>query len=519
MGRKRTGTIKLTRDGRWQPVVTFRGERVPLDPLPAGTSKPKARETAAYWAAETERREKAGLGLDGKPLPTTRTIVPVAADVAPADGWVEKWAAERRRRGLGSVSDNEAHYRHHIRPVLGGIKVADWLPADLRRLVAALDEKVLTGTVEWKTAKNIWGTASKMCSDAHTSKVEALRCREDNPAANVEGPDRGVEKGKVYLYPSEALALLACTDVPLRWRRWVALSLYTGVRAGELRVLRWADVNLEHQQIHVHRAWSNKAKRIKPTKGMQNRHVPIEPTLLPLLQAIRAESPDAEMVAPEIASECLLATELRDRYLPKAGVNRVELHEQSDTSKRFGWHDLRTTNATWLAVRGDDPLRIQARLGHQQFSTTQSYIVEANNVRAGFGEPFPPLPPGLGADPESFAESFPAAQVYETTASPAGFENEKHREIPVFCEDRQGLAPSETRGNLAGPGGYRSRGNDSSATGDALELALVEAARDKQWDVVRQLGRELEARRLDAGAGKVVPLRHRQGDGGRTRGR
>ena len=55
-----------------------------------------------------------------------------------------------------------------------------------------------------------------------------------------------------------------------------------------------------------------------------------------------------------------------------------------------------------MAVRGDDPLKIKQRAGHSTFSTTEGYIREAEAVRDGFGEVFPPLPAGpLGIAPES----------------------------------------------------------------------------------------------------------------------
>jgi len=59
------------------------------------------------------------------------------------------------------------------------------------------------------------------------------------------------------------------------------------------------------------------------------------------------------------------------------------------------WHDLRATGLTWMAVRGDDPLKIQQRAGHSDFATTQLYVRTAEAVRDGFGEPFPPLPAAL----------------------------------------------------------------------------------------------------------------------------
>jgi hypothetical protein len=48
-----------------------------------------------------------------------------------------------------------------------------------------------------------------------------------------------------------------------------------------------------------------------------------------------------------------------------------------------------------MAVRGDDPLKIRQRAGHQHVATTEKYIRLAEDVRVGFGEAFAPLPGGL----------------------------------------------------------------------------------------------------------------------------
>jgi hypothetical protein len=65
------------------------------------------------------------------------------------------------------------------------------------------------------------------------------------------------------------------------------------------------------------------------------------------------------------------------------------------TRKAITFHDLRATGITWCAVRGDDPLKIVQRAGHADFDTTQIYLREAENLAAGFGEVFPPLPADL----------------------------------------------------------------------------------------------------------------------------
>lgn len=76
------------------------------------------------------------------------------------------------------------------------------------------------------------------------------------------------------------------------------------------------------------------------------------------------------------------------RHQASRAPRRDEPHD-----KAAGFHDLRATGLTWMAVRGDEPLRIMQRAGHEDFATTQIYIRTAEAVRDGFGAPFPPLPP------------------------------------------------------------------------------------------------------------------------------
>lgn len=104
-----------------------------------------------------------------------------------------------------------------------------------------------------------------MAADAVSSKVNALRVRADDPTTNVEGPDRGEEKSKPFLYPSEFLAFVSCAAVPLKWRRAVALAVYLYPRDGELRILQWedGDVDLDHGTIHIHRSWDRRAREAR----------------------------------------------------------------------------------------------------------------------------------------------------------------------------------------------------------------------------------------------------------------
>jgi hypothetical protein len=54
-------------------------------------------------------------------------------------------------------------------------------------------------------------------------------------------------------------------------------------------------------------------------------------------------------------------------YLERAGVMRADLFASDATRKAITFHDLRATRPTWMAVRGDDALKIMQRGGHANF--------------------------------------------------------------------------------------------------------------------------------------------------------
>lgn len=58
-------------------------------------------------------------------------------------------------------------------------------------------------------------------------------------------------------------------------------------------------------------------------------------------------------------------------------------------------HDLRATCLTWMAIRGDSPLRIKARAGHSDLQTTEGYVRTAEEIQGEVGEVFAALPVGL----------------------------------------------------------------------------------------------------------------------------
>lgn len=319
--------------------------------------------------------------------------------------WFDRWLLAREAKGLASTKSDRGRFRKWVEPSIGAKLIAEVTKRDLEAIVERLDRAVQESaariqrgqpgpTFRGKTATNAWGLVTKMFHDACGSKVLALRVREDNPARDVEGPDKGVEREGPYLYPAEYQRLIACERVPVRWRRLITLATFLYIRRGELEALDWTSVNLEQGYVHIHQA--DGANGIKSTKTGHNRKVPIEATLVPLLEMMKEEAGGEGSVITSMPPDEELAKRLR-RYLEWAGVTRAELFARDATRRPIVWHDLRHTGASWRCIRGDSTKKIQRAGGWRTASMLDRYCNEAETFEslATFGEVFPPLPLAL----------------------------------------------------------------------------------------------------------------------------
>ncbi|MBX3209618.1 MAG: tyrosine-type recombinase/integrase [Labilithrix sp.] len=312
------------------------------------------------------------------------------------DKWSESWIAHRKAKGLASVNDDLGRYKKWISPVIGPKPIAAIERRDIEAVVTFLDDAVERHVISWKTAVNAWAVVTKMFKDASRSKVKSLRVLDVDPASSVEGPERGEKKSGPYLFPAEFMLVMKCERVSTRWKRLISIATYLYVRASELEALDWKDVNLKQRYVQVHSA-TDREGDLGTTKTGIVRKVPIEATLMPLLEQMHRESggrgsvitlPPLESLAPRLRKYVEWAHEDVEEPV------RAELLADDRTRRPLTWHDLRHTGVTWRAVRGDAPKRIQRAAGHSDLRTTDTYINEAETFedRRTFGVPFPRLP-------------------------------------------------------------------------------------------------------------------------------
>ena len=375
------GSVYQRKDGTWCARLRSASGKRGSVPLPGVDDEEQAKREAEHLARVLRERERAA-------------ALPSAVQGETVTAWAERWFAEREARGMPSVEADRPRWSKWVAPQIGKLAMVAVQKADIERLVEHLDARVAAGAISWKTALNAWTLVGKAFDDACNGKVRALRVRSDNPAKDVRGPDRGGHRQKTALFPDELLRLLRCASVDIDLRRAVAIGVYLGARLGELRALRWQDVDLEHGTVLLHEQVDRAGAR-RDTKTRRPRRVPIEPELLPLLRAMHlevgGEGPVVRCRLPKDVPRFFRAA------LQKAGVDRPELFVDGKDRSRVAVraHDWRGTFATWCAARGDSLMSIAARCGHTTLSTTQGYVAAGEllrpALRAGPGV-FPPLP-------------------------------------------------------------------------------------------------------------------------------
>jgi integrase len=172
-------------------------------------------------------------------------------------------------------------------------------------------------------------------------------------------------------FPTKAEIKLLIDKVPERWRPFIVTAIFTGLRASELRGLRWSDIDLDAGLLHVRQradAW----RHIGPPKSAAGaREVPLVPMAINALRLWRVACPkgDLDLVFPNGAGNIDSLTNITQRmWWP---LQRSCGLVTEDGKARYTFHALRHAAASlFIATLGWTPKRIQGVLGHASIIMT-----------------------------------------------------------------------------------------------------------------------------------------------------
>jgi integrase len=175
----------------------------------------------------------------------------------------------------------------------------------------------------------------------------------------------------MILTPQQAFDVLGKLGEPERTLTLLASA--TGLRISECLGLQWQDVSFEHSQIHVRRTWTCGAVGVPKSRASQAA-VPLHALLAEFMQAWKNTTPYSEptdWVFPSFrrkGSQPRTANMLVEDHLRPAAVAAGVLAE--DDPRRFGFHNLRHSLASFLVRSKTDPKTVQALLRHSDVKTT-----------------------------------------------------------------------------------------------------------------------------------------------------
>jgi len=171
-------------------------------------------------------------------------------------------------------------------------------------------------------------------------------------------PCKGIEKSPEhnevvrFLSNEERITLLnACKGS--KWPKLyllVLMALTTGARSGELKQVKWEDIDWDRSEAAIHR-----------TKNGDRKTLPLVPAVLQELKQFKG--PDTRLV---FASTIRPDIAYHSDWVWREALKQARI-------KNFRFHDLRHTCASYLAQNGATLLEIGDVLGHRNLSVTKRY--------------------------------------------------------------------------------------------------------------------------------------------------
>ena len=217
-----------------------------------------------------------------------------------------------------------------------------------------------------------------------------------NPAERVQPPKTRKPKRRYYDdEQSKALVsnLMELTEDQIKYKVAIILTLFTGVRLGELMGIEWNDVDFKNGIICINRSSQYLADLGVFTKVPKTessiREIAIPKFIISLLEEYKLWYEDQKLFYGELWTDS-------DRLFVQVDGKPITPSTISKWFEKFikqiglpviTFHGLRHTNATLLIAQQVDVATVSARLGHAQITTTLNFYVHpiiAHNKTAGF---------------------------------------------------------------------------------------------------------------------------------------
>lgn len=314
------------------------------------------------------------------------------------------WIATGEAAGLerSTISQYRQHLDLHISPLIGEVLLSKLTVP----LVRDFEDKMRETGRSTAMVRKVLVSLGSLLSDAQERGLVIRNAVREKSKGRQTGKDKRLErrqKGRLKVgidIPArhEVKALLA--SLSGKWRPLLITAIFTGLRASELRGLRWSDVDFDKRELHVHQRADRFNAIGRPKSEAGERTVPLPPSVINTLKEWKLACPkrptgdmskDGEPIAvldlvfPNgIGNVESLANIINRGLIPaqiEAGITVPSDKTDEDgnvimAAKYTGMHALRHFYASWCINRTQDgglglpPKVVQERLGHSSIIMT-----------------------------------------------------------------------------------------------------------------------------------------------------
>lgn len=281
--------------------------------------------------------------------------------------WLDIWTEEY----LGNVKESTAaayqsSIKTHIKPRLGAVR----LDALTTHMIQTFYNGLLESTEDRKaaspkTVKNIHGILHKALRQA-----VACGCMRINPAVNCILPR--IEKKDIQPLDENEIKLFLKAIKGHRFEMLYAVTLFTGLREGEVLGLTWDRINFTRGSILISRQLQKEKKvdgafRLVSLKNDRPRRIMPAPWVMDILKKRRLMQEEHKAQAGEAWSNpmnLVFTNELGRNLIPQTVVRDFKEIVTSIGRPDARFHDLRHSYAVAAILAGDDIKTVQGNLGH-----------------------------------------------------------------------------------------------------------------------------------------------------------
>jgi integrase len=248
-----------------------------------------------------------------------------------------------RQRRLARAVDEIAGLAPKLLPALGRLRLDHITVQDFERLKA----RILAKTLSRKRVNNVLNVLSKLLRYAPELELELEIVGKIPIVKTLKVPPQKFD----FFTDVELERLIDAAKGEPEWRTAIVLAADAGLWMGEILALEWGDIDLKAGLLTVMRSdWRG---QIGSPKGGRARKVPLTRRALAALKAHR-----------HLRGKLVFCWEDGRPWTfvtMRAGMKR---QEKRAGLRLTGWHILRHTFCSHLAMRGAAPRAIQALAGH-----------------------------------------------------------------------------------------------------------------------------------------------------------